>query len=331
MYGKIKGGTGAADMLRYRIGPLLYTPGLRKDIAEKLAEYEKIGLKSAAICLEDTVRDDMVEIAESNTVNEIKRYISQRGEEDGGLNIFIRIREPGQIRRISALLGEYCGGISGYIIPKIDDDTIVPYMAETERLREDNHCIMPIIENSSLTDIRKRGDRLCRLRDMLLEIADIVANVRVGGNDFCNALGVNAPIERTVYDIPPIAGILSDIAVTFTPHFTVSAPVWNYFGNSRGFDWKEGFRREMEIDRLMGFVGKTVIHPCQIAHALENMKVSRRDYEDALAITASADDEIQVIKSPDDSRMYETKVHTKWARQVLSMAEIYGVRQEAQE
>lgn len=326
---EIKWGAGAAEYLKYRIGPLLYTPGLRKDIAEKLAEYKKMGLKSAAICLEDTVRDDMVEIAQRNTTREIKKYLSLNEGDD--LNIFIRVREPGQIGKISDSLGNDVHGIRGYILPKIDDETIVPYMAEAERLRADGHTVMPIIENPSLLDMNRRGHRLGSLRESLFKIADLVTNVRVGGNDFCNALGVTAPIDRTVYDIPPIAGLLSDIAVTFTPYFAVSAPVWNYFGNSGGISWEEGFRRETELDKLTGFVGKTIIHPCQIAPALESMKQSPKDHRDALAIIASADSEIQVLKSPDGSRMYETKVHTKWAKQVIGMAEIYGVRQEITE
>ncbi len=325
---EIKWGAGAAEYLKYRIGPLLYTPGLRKDIAQKLAEYKKIGLKSAAICLEDTVRDDMVEIAQKNTVEEIKKYLSLNSDND--LNIFIRVRDPGQIGKISDALGDDVHGIRGYILPKIDDETIVPYMAEAERLRADGHTIMPIIENPSLLDMSRRGHRLGSLRESLIKIADLIANVRVGGNDFCNALGVTAPIDRTVYDIPPIAGLLSDIAVTFTPHFAVSAPVWNYFGNSGGISWEEGFKRETELDKLTGFVGKTIIHPCQIAPALESMKQSPKDQRDALAIIASADSEIQVLKSPDGSRMYETKVHTRWAKLVLCMAEIYGVRQETE-
>ncbi|MCM1578071.1 MAG: HpcH/HpaI aldolase/citrate lyase family protein [Ruminococcus sp.] len=323
-----------AEYLKYRIGPLLYTPGLRTDIAEKMARYKKAGLMSFAVCLEDTVRDDMVAAAEKNTMEQVKIYLDKYGDDknSGGcpLNVFIRVREPSQIGRISRALGSYEKGIRGYIIPKIDDETVIPYMAEAGRLRERGQVIMPIIENPSLLDMAKRGYRLGSLRESLLEIADIVANVRVGGNDFCNALGVTAPINRTVYDIPPIAGLLSDIAVTFTPHFAVSAPVWNYFGDSAGVSWKEGFRREMELDRLTGFVGKTIIHPCQIAPALENMKQSPEDHRDALAIIASADSEIQVLKSSDGSRMYETKVHTKWARQVVSMAEIYGVRGAAE-
>ena len=40
-------------------------PALREDIADKLSTGLQ-GLRSAAICLEDTIRDDMVEEAERN-------------------------------------------------------------------------------------------------------------------------------------------------------------------------------------------------------------------------------------------------------------------------
>lgn len=320
---------GSICELGYRIGPLLYTPGLRTDIAEKIAEYSRLGLKSAAVCLEDTVRDDLVEAAEKNAAWEIKRFAREYPDSD--VNIFIRVRKPSQIGSLADIPG-LAGIIKGFIIPKIDDITIRDYMAAADTVRGAGLCLMPILENPSLLDICGREKRLGSLRESLLSMSDCIANVRLGGNDLCSGLGIVSPVSRTIYDIPPIAGLLSDIAAALTPHFIVSAPVWNYFGGDKGGAWRAGMERELETDRLMGFVGKTIIHPCQIAPAMEAMKVSRQDYSDALAVVASKDNEIQVIKggSSDGSRMLEAKVHMKWAEKILRLGKIYGIKGEGQ-
>ena len=56
--------------LEYSDGPLLYMPALRTDIAQKLSKG-LTGLRSAAVCLEDTIRDDMVEAAEENLLAQL--------------------------------------------------------------------------------------------------------------------------------------------------------------------------------------------------------------------------------------------------------------------
>lgn len=318
---------GGVQDIGWRIGPLLYTPGLRTDMAEKFARYSSSGLKSAAVCLEDTVRDDMVAAAEKNAVSEIKRFAEEYPRSE--LNIFIRVREPSQIGRLSRMLGDIPRVMKGFIIPKIDDVTVEDYLPALDIIRGAGLRLMPILENTSLLDISGRERRIGSLRDTLLSMEDCIANVRLGGNDLCNGLGVLCPVNRTIYDIPPIAGLLSDLAAALTPYFIVSAPVWNYFGE-KGGAWQQGLEREMETDRLMGFVGKTIIHPCQIAPALEGMKVTRNEYEDALAVVSSKDSEIQVIKRGAESgfRMYEAKVHTKWAEKILRLGDIYGIREE---
>ena len=96
-------------------------------------------------------------------------------------------------------------------------------------------------------------------------------------------------------------------------------------GNGEG--WEEGLRREMELDLLNGFTGKTVIHPNQIPVVNEMLRVSQRDYADARAIlnwdTGSGS---LVSASEDGGRMNEYNTHSRWARRIVLRAERYGVR-----
>ena len=317
------------NQLRYAVGPLLYMPALRTDIADKLGNGIS-GLRSAAICLEDTVRDDLVEEAENNLASELSKL---RQGIDSGLYrnktpmIFIRVRSPGQLERLADRFAE-TGLVDGFILPKIDDETIedhVPAVKRAQEMWEKPLYIMPIIENPSLLKPSERYGRLSRLYERLMEIKPMVLNVRIGGNDFCRALSLRAGKAQTIYDLTPVASLLGDISAQFTADFTVSAPVWNYFGSMEDESWQRGMIREMELDKAAGFVGKTVIHPSQIELVNRSMAVSAEDYKDTRLIIESADSPIQVIKSVKGDRMYEHKVHGKWAEKILALGDIYGI------
>ncbi|MGN1416683.1 MAG: HpcH/HpaI aldolase/citrate lyase family protein [Oscillospiraceae bacterium] len=324
--------------LKYRVGPLIYMPGLRKDIAEKIAGFHADGAMSAAICLEDTIKDSMVTEAENNTANQLHRLAEMIGngiaDADKLPLIFIRVRTPAQIEKMISLLGADVKYLCGFILSKIDDETFCGYRKTIRKISE--QCekklyYMPIIENPSLLELRNRYDRLSRLKDELDDIGEHILNVRVGGNDFCRALSLRSSITQTIYDFLPVADLLSDISVTFSSDYVVSAPVWNYFGSPSETLWKQGMHREMESDKAMGFFGKTVIHPVQINEVVENMKVSREDFDDARLILDTADNEMQVIKGTAGNRMYEHKVHSGWARKILAAADIYGIKECCEE
>lgn len=310
--------------LEYSVGPLLYMPALRTDIAKKLSAGLP-GLRSAAICLEDTIRDDMVGAAEENLLAQLHILADIRPEKLP--MIFIRVRSGEQLQRLSNMPESSFDMITGFILPKIDDETFMGYIPYLNKAfeRKSSLYIMPIIENPSFLRLSTRYAKLERLFDELTEMRDRVLNVRIGGNDFCRALDLRADIHSTVYDILPVGRLISDIAAVFAGEFTVSAPVWNYFEGGDP-DWEKGMLREMDIDRSIGLVGKTIIHPSQIAVVNKAMAVPRKDYEDARIILDNSG-AVQVVKSSDGGRMYENKVHSGWAEKILALAEVYGTQE----
>ena len=311
--------------LEYSVGPLLYMPALRTDIARKLSDGMP-GLRSAAICLEDTIRDDMVEAAEENLLSQLSILSDDRPESLP--MIFIRVRSGEQLERLSHMPRSSFDMITGFILPKIDDETFLEYIPYLNKAfeRKSSLYIMPIIENPSFLRLSSRYAKLERLFDELTEMRDRILNVRIGGNDFCRALDLRADIHSTVYDILPVGRLISDIAAVFAGEFTVSAPVWNYFAGGAP-EWEKGMLREMDIDRSIGLVGKTVIHPSQIEVVNRAMAVPRKDYEDACLILDNSG-AVQVIKSADGGRMYENKVHSGWAEKILALAEVYGITED---
>ena len=83
----------------------------------------------------------------------------------------------------------------------------------------------------------------------------------------------------------------------------------------------------MELDLLCGFVGKTVIHPNQIAVVNDCLKVSAADYQDACHILNWDPDSFQLVSSSAEStRMNEYNTHFRWADRIVRLAQVYGVK-----
>ncbi len=66
------------------------------------------------------------------------------------------------------------------------------------------------------------------------------------------------------------------------------ADVWAYDGAFANIKDVDGFRAECELSRRMGFLGKTCIHPSQIAIANEVFQPSQKEIDDALTVVEAA-------------------------------------------
>ena len=184
--------------------------------------------------------------------------------------------------------------------------------------------MMPILESRDIVEYSTRHSVLADIKGKLDSVKDYVLNIRVGGNDFSNEFATRRHYDETIYDILPIAQLLGDILTVFSRDYVVSGPVWEFF-SSDNEEWKRGLINELKLDKLNGFIGKTVIHPKQIGIVNEALKVSLKDYEDAKKILNWDESGLQVGKSFAEERMNEVKTHINWAYKMITLAEIYGV------
>ena len=316
------------DMLAYKIGGLLYTPALNTSIADKIIQKKYDCLTSVAFCLEDSIEDGALHIAETALCDTLYKLKMSNAKLP---LLFIRVRTPDHMRRIHSLINEQESIITGYILPKFDLTNYQEYadlITELNRGQKKRLYIMPILESNMVADIGGRVPALNKLKDMLLDIKEYVLNIRVGGNDFSNMYGLRRTETQNIYQIGVIRDILVNIINVFASDFVVSGPVWEYFGEDDSKAWAEGLRKELELDKLNGFLGKTAIHPSQLPIIYESLKVRKCDYDDANNIVNWSSDGIAVAKSSDGKRMNEVKCHLKWAERVLTLAEIYGIRKE---
>ena len=318
------------SLLPYKVGGLLYTPAINTEIAEKIKNEAFPCLTSLALCLEDAVRDNAVEQAENalkNTLCELKT-LSENAEIP---LIFARIRTPEHLSHIHEFLGENEEILTGYILPKFDLSNAEEYaelIAKFNANRAKKLYMMPIIESGAAAEISRRTETLCGIKKILDSIKPFVLNVRVGGNDFSNLYGLRRSVSQNIYEIGVIRDILVDIINVFASDYVVSSAVWEYFGEDENGDWARGLKREIELDKLNGFIGKTAIHPSQLPIIFDSLKPSCADFDDARNILSWNDEQSGVAKSSDGNRMNELKTHGKWAERIIRLAKIYGVKND---
>lgn len=316
------------SLLYYSIGPLLYCPANSETIVTSLLE-EKLGTYfSLALCLEDTIRDDRVKEAEEQLIYSLTTLYTLKSTATCFIpKLFIRVRAAKQIPNLLNALGEARALVTGFILPKFcleNADTYLTTIQAVNACYEQTFYVMPILESPSMLHLGNRYEILYQLKEKLDQVSPLILNIRVGGNDLCHVFGFRRSINQSIYDIKPIAGLFSDIMTVFGPDYIVSGPVWEYYN---GDGWDLGLTKELELDRINGFIGKTVIHPKQIPLVNESYQVSGVDYKDALSILDwDEDNKSMVSGNASAERMNEYKTHYHWARSIVMLAKVYGIK-----
>lgn len=313
----------------YSVGPLLYSPAANTTVSDSIINGKFGRNYSLALCLEDTIDDNCVEEAEDILISTLTALSQSHSEINFFLpEIFVRVRYPEQMSSLYKRLGSAGHILTGFIIPKFALDNADSYIEALQKINSisaDKVYIMPILESPTMIHLQKRYEILYALKEKMDAVSDLILNVRVGGNDLCHAFGFRRQNTEPIYEIQPIANILSDIMTVFGIDYVVSGPVFEYYS---GENWEQGLEQEVKRDRLNGFVGKTVIHPNQIPVINRIFMVSKADYEDALSILDWQPDAIlRVSGSTASNRMNEYKTHFNWARRILALAKAYGVEE----
>lgn len=319
------------EKIAYEVGALMYSPALNDKVVEMIVNKKYNFKYSLALCLEDSICDDMVSIAQKQVIKTLGKIANLKKLKGISLpKIFIRVREAKQILEIFESLREGAESLTGFLIPKYSLENCDQYNEIISLINKKSNkkiYIMPILESSDIINLDTRIKYLKELKNKIDSIKEYILNIRVGGNDFCKEFRVRRNYKQTIYEITPVRNILSDILTVFSREYVVSGPVWEYFA-SENDEWKRGLEKEIELDKLNGFIGKTVIHPKQIEVVNEGLKVSKEDYEDAKEIIKWENPELAVGKNHNGQRMNEVKVHFKWAEKIVTLADIYGVKGE---
>ena len=357
----------AKDQLAYALGATLYTPGTKRTIANDIVRKKLEGTTSIVLCLEDSISDWDVKLAEQNVV--IQMQLLAHMMDTGKLHpsdiplLFIRIREPKQMSSLVHELGSAVHCISGFVFPKFTLANGMAYIRELQDINETYSLSlygMPILESPEIIYKESRIKALLSIKSILDSYRDFILNVRIGATDFSGIFGIRRNKDTTIYDISIIRDCISDIINIFSrsaDKYVISGPVWEYFGNTQrvlkpqlrqtpfresfgtaGLTMREdmlhryedGLIHEVLLDQANGLIGKTVIHPSHIKLVQALHVVTLEDYLDAKAIFEAARTYNGVMKSNYSNKMNEVKPHYNWAHKTLLKSNIYGVLHEQQ-
>lgn len=324
------------EILQYAMAGMLYMPGALRDLDKKIINFGMEYGQSISICLEDAVADSMLEEAEINTINALQTI--EKNIATGLIDrntiplIFIRIRNPKHLKEFISKIGiDTLGIVAGFNLPKIDTDNIYEYDEFIPAFEEEftsihgRPCyVMPILESEKIISKVSRMDELIQVDNVLKKWP--VLNVRVGITDFSNVYGVRRRMENSVYDIRVISECLTDIINVFAKNYVCSAGIYEYYEspNGEGADSVQYLLKEIDLDMVNGFFGKSCIHPSQIKHVLNKCIVRNDDYQDAVAILGMKDNNQAVVAST-SNKMNEYKTHYVWATKVIAQSNVYGV------
>jgi citrate lyase beta subunit len=336
--------------LALALGATLYSPGTRPALDVDAARAAAIGATSVVWCLEDAIPHAQVAAAEANVVAALQRIDQRDCGEDLPL-LFVRVREPEQIRRLAAAAGPALARLTGFSLPKATGAGLGEMLAAVAEVSADSpHPLyaMPILETPDVAWSETRAAALSGVAEQLTRYADAVLCVRVGGTDLSGLFGLRRDRDTTVWDVAVVRDCLADIVNRFARNgeHVVTAAVWEHIPGPRLFkpqlrqtpfsvrresalrqhlidDDLDGLIRETTLDKANGMHGKTVIHPAHVSVVNALLTVARSEYDDALDIlTARAEGG---VRPSAHGRMNESGPHALWAELVSRRAAVYGV------
>lgn len=313
------------EEMKYALGTLMYCPGDNDKIADKLIHNKFPDLNVLVLCLEDAVLIQNLDHATNvldETLNELKTIANHDPNVKLPL-IFVRIRTPQHLEVCSKRFYKYRSILNGFVLPKYDHSVSEQYKRIINSLPYQKFMYMPILESQILIEAPNRKEELLKLKEDLLTTRGILG-VLVGSNDMCNHFGIRRNPYQTVYDIGVVRDVLTDIICVMGKDFIVNGPIWEYFDCK---NWEEGLRKEVELDQLNGFFGKSCVHPKQLAVVRDAIKVRAVDFEDAEEIL-NWNSEKGVSKGKHSGRMNEVATHQSWAEKVYTIGKLYGVKED---
>ncbi len=285
------------------LGATLYVPATHKDLLQ-IADGELLGeLRSVIFCTEDAVADRELSYSLFNLSLVLQQMIERPGTDR-----FVRVRNPDVMQRVLEMPG--AEKLTGFVLPKTTRHNFEAYF---KQVRKTGFMLMPTLETAEVFD-----EAEMKLFRQCLEqpgVRDHILALRIGGNDLLALLGIRRPRNMTIYRTP-LGPVISRLVTTFRPYgFALTSPVFEHLDNPALL------AQEMEEDLAHGMVGKTAIHPSQVALIEQHYRVPSTDIEVAMRIMDA--DSPAVFKMHDS--MCEVATHRTWAHRVVEQAKVFGI------
>ncbi|SBT09157.1 ATP/GTP-binding protein [Candidatus Accumulibacter aalborgensis] len=290
------------------LGASLYVPATHQAL-QQIADGVLLGdLRSVIFCTEDAVADHDLSYALFNLSLTLQQMIELPATQR-----FVRVRNPDVMKRVLAMPGSE--KLTGFVLPKATRHNFDAYFRQ---VRHTHHLLMPTLETAEVFDeAEMKLFRQCLERP---GVRDRILALRIGGNDLLALLGLRRPRQMTIYRTP-LGPVIGKLVTTFRPYgFVLTGPVFEHL------DTPALLAQEVEEDLAHGMVGKTAIHPSQIALIEQHYRVARPDVEMALRIIDEASPAVFKMHNS----MCEVATHRAWAHRVVEQARVFGLHHTGQ-
>ena len=292
----------------YRLGASLYVPAIHDKVEAALSGSAFPGARSLIACTEDSIGERDVELA----LRKLAECLPRLPSRDLGPLRFLRPRNAEVLGEMLRLPG--IDRLHGFVLPKIDAETLAPY---EQLLKRHDFWLMPTLETSAVFDPLALRELRQRLLSSTLRRHTLA--LRIGGNDLLRMLGLKRMRGVTIYQTP-IGVLIAQLVLAFRPFgFPLTAPVFDLI------DDEQTLAAEIAQDVQMGLIGKTAIHPDQVAIIERGLAVSDQEIEAARQILAPRREAVFKL----NGAMMERAVHQSWAESVLARAATVRPLQQA--
>ena len=282
------------------LGASLYIPGTKLKFSNFLEKNKHI--RSIIIDNEDSIHANDIAFAEKNIEEELNKLSLLKYKKPF---IFLRVKDAVHLKRIKSMtVGQL---VDGYVLPKYNYITASKY---NKHITQDD-IVMPILENELFENLK-----IEQCFEHISEIKEMVLCARVGITDIFNLFSLRRPKDRTIYDHPLGARVITDLLIKSNLlKLRMSGPVFESYSLKSNTILAEEVRTEVG----MGIFTKSAIHPDQIIHIEEQYRVSKQDF-DAAQLLISKSSTVFSHKLV----MQEIATHMRWAENIIKRADVYG-------
>lgn len=277
---------------------LLFVPGNNERM---LARAASAGADAVVIDLEDAVP-----AGEARTARALaRRAVGQLAA--AGVPVFVRVHHARSAQAREDVRAAVRPGLTGIVHPKTERaqdlrslDVLVREFELATKVRPGDIVTLPLIETP-------RG---VLKAEEIVTASDRVAGLSFGAEDYTAALGVRRSVPALAY----ARGVIVTVAAANgVPAIDTPYPVLRD---------SEGLHEEAELAHAMGFRGKYVIHPDQVAPVNDIFTPDAAEVRDARRIVAAAEDAARRQRGAImlDGRMIDAPVVER-ARATLALAE----------
>ncbi len=304
----------------YQLGASLYMPATRQDIWQVIKRDKLPAINSIIICLEDAVSHSDVELALTRLQTLLNTWASHVNSINAPSNptethtqptrplVFVRPRNPLMLQQLADF--DNIELLDGFVMPKVDMYSLSNWRMACQNLSSEQ-LLMPTLETAAVFNPHHNQELAIAFKEAF---SQPIFALRVGGNDLFAALRLRRPKDSIIYDTP-IGTLAYQLLGCFVPHgFYLTAPVFEYL------DQPMLFMQELTRDVSLGLVGKTVIHPSQIALVQQAYCVPLSMLDEAQAILHT---EAKAVFKYNNT-MLEPATHGAWAHEIINRAEVFG-------